>query len=84
MYDHVKAHLDEQYGNYLKCIDEKKKGSSCCICNHNLIGNSVLNDQTDAKSLVKTHFEAHIQQLKDYMLKKVIIGINKYFITTTK
>ena len=77
MYDHVKAHLDEQYGNYLKCIEEKTTVSSCCICNNIIIGNSLLNDQTAAKSVVKTHFETHIQQLKDYMLKKVTICFNK-------
>ena len=75
LYSHIKTHVDEQYKDHLNTIMKKNDISSCCICNQvevvpGLFYNSI--SENDAKDLVKSHYECHIQQLKEYMLKKVI------------
>ena len=77
VYKHVKSHIDEQYNHNLKCVMEKQDCSPCCICNHIFNKNSNnVGDGTVAKDLIKVHNDTHVQELDDFMVKKV--KVNKH------
>ena len=73
LYFHIKMHLDQQYDDNSKSVLEKKSSSPCFICKQVIITNSIIEDQSIiAKDLINVHYKKHIQQLKGYMIKKVI------------
>ena len=75
IYIHLKTHLDKQYDDNLKSFNENQNCSLCCVCNQNFLGiqNASNDPVTDgARDAIKTHYESHVHQLKQYLSKKVI------------
>ena len=75
IYIHLKTHLDKQYDDNLKSFNENQNCSLCCVCNQNFLGiqNASNDPVTDgARDAIKTHYESHVRQLKQYLSKKVI------------
>ena len=72
---HLKTHLDKQYDDNLKAFNENQNCSLCIVCNQNFVGtqNASNDPVTDgARDAIKTHYESHVHQLKQYLSKKVI------------
>ena len=90
VYVHLKTHLDQQYDDNLKSFISNQTCSPCCICAQNFLekykspnctncksDTGVQNQEIDgARAEMKTHYEAHVQQLNNYMSKKVFFGLN--------
>ena len=94
VYVHLKTHLDQQYDDNLKSFISNQTCSPCCICAQNFLekykspnctncksDTGVQDQEIDgARAEMKTHYEAHVQQLNNYMSKKVFFGLNSLMV----